>query len=85
MDYLKTLNKELLLRSDWLSQALQNWLEIELGNSPLVYIEDSNDAGLGLRRVAVKKSAFTLKTTRQDTKFREDLLLTLERFSSTAI
>lgn len=85
VDYLKTLNKELLLRSDWLSQALQNWLEIELGNSPLVYIEDSNDLGLGLRRVAVKKSAFTLKTTRQDTKFREDLLLTLERFSSTAI
>jgi len=85
VDYLKTLNKELLLRSDWLSQEVQNWLENELGPSPLVYVEDRDDAGLKLRRVAVKKSAFMLKTTRQDTQFREDLLLEFERFSSTAV
>ena len=85
VDYMKTLNKDLLLRSDWLSQALQNWLENELGPSPLVYIEDRNDTPLSLRRVASKKSSFTLKTTRQDTQFREDLLLVLERFTSTTI
>ena len=85
VDYMKTLNKDLLLRSDWLSQEIQNWLENELGPSPLVYIEDRNDTPLSLRRVASKKSSFTLKTTRQDTQFREDLLLVLERFTSTTI
>ena len=85
VDYLKTLNKDLLLRSDWLSQEIQNWLENELGPSPLVYIEDRDDTPLKLRRVASKKSTFTLKTTRQDTLFREDLTVILERFSSTAV
>jgi hypothetical protein len=82
VDYQKIKNSQLLLRSNWLTQGEQNWLEAEVAVSPLVLIEDVRDPSVGLRRVRSTKSRYVFKTTKQDTKFREDLVVVLERFTS---
>lgn len=85
IDFQKVRQKNLLLRSDYMSEALQNWLENEMGVGALVYIEDDNDTSLGLRRVQTLKTAFKPKTTKQDVIFREDLLIKLEDFTSLSL
>lgn len=82
VDYQKIKNSQLLLRSNWLTQGEQNWLEAEVSVAPLLYIEDARDTSIGLRRVRSTKSNYVLRTTKQDTKFREDLTVVLERFTS---
>lgn len=84
-DYHKRVNKELLLRSNWIKEPVQQWLEKEVSIAPLSYIEDSNDTNLGLRRVAIKKNQFRFKTTKQDTQFREDLTLIIDTHTSMSL
>ena len=85
IDYQKIARSELLVRSDWLTEAEQRFLEKELGFSPLVLMEDDLDPVLGLRRVALNKRGYALKRTKQDVKFKEEILLDLGRFTSTGI
>lgn len=85
LDYQKRNKKELLLRSNWLTESIQNWLEAEVGLSPFTFIEDSDDANLGLRRVAISKNRFIIKTTKQNTQFREDLTLIIDTHTSMSL
>lgn len=85
IDYRKNLKKELLLRSNWLTEGVQNWLDSETAVSPFVFVEDADDPNLGLRRVGTLKSRFVPKTIKQDTQFREEIRLKLERFTSMSL
>ena len=85
IDFQKTAEIELKLRADWLSEGEQNWLSQELTLSPIVYIEDPEEAGLGLVRVGLKKSTYRLQTTKQHMLFRQDIDLVIESFTSMSV
>lgn len=85
LDYRKRLTRKMLLRSNWLKEDVQHWLEEMVSLSPYTFIEDADDANVGLRRVAVEKNQFTFKTFKQNKLFREDLSIILDSHNSTTL
>lgn len=85
MDYRKRAERKMLLRSNWMSQAVQKWHELNISLAPLAYIEDSDDPNLGLRRVSTDKQNFAYKTTKQNILFREDLTIILDSHNSVTL
>lgn len=74
IDYLKQFNKELELTSDWMLEAVQNWLSYSLYTSPFVRIEEN----LELYRCKVTNSSFDKKIQETDTLFQEVVMIELE-------
>ena len=62
--FAKTKTEQLILNSDWISEAVQNWLVESLYDSPLVYLERDN--GTAFEPVKVTNSSYTLKNRRRD-------------------
>jgi len=73
--YAKTKSKQLILNSDWISEAIQNWLVDSLFDSPLVYLEVNN--GTDFEPVKVTNNNYQLKTRRRDGLIQEQI--TIER------
>lgn len=73
--YAKTKSKQLILNSDWISEAIQNWLVDSLFDSPLVYLEVNN--GTDFEPVKVTNNSYQLKTRRRDGLIQEQI--TIER------
>jgi len=73
--YAKTKSKQLILNSDWISEAVQNWLVDSLFDSPLVYLEQNNSTEF--EPVKVTNSSYQLKTRRRDGLIQEQI--TIER------
>ena len=73
--YAKTKSKQLIVNSDWISEAVQNWLVESLFDSPLVYLEQNN--GTEFEPVKVTNSSYQLKTRRRDGLIQEQI--TIER------
>jgi len=73
--YAKTKSKQLILNSDWISEAIQNWLVESLFDSPLVYLEVNN--GTDFEPVKVTNNTYQLKTRRRDGLIQEQI--TIER------
>ena len=82
IDYRKRSNKNLLIRSNWLSEEIQQWLEYYVSMSPLSFIEDTDDVNLGLRRISISKSQFLFKTIKENTLFKEELTIVLDSHNS---
>ena len=73
--YAKTKSKQLILNSDWISEAVQNWLVESLFDSPFVYLEQNNSTEF--EPVKVTNSSYQLKTRRRDGLIQEQI--TIER------
>ena len=73
--YAKTKSKQLILNSDWISEAVQNWLVESLFDSPLVYLDQNNSTEF--EPVKVTNSSYQLKTRRRDGLIQEQI--TIER------
>jgi hypothetical protein len=73
--YAKTKSKQLILNSDWISEAVQNWLVDSLFDSPLVYLEQNNSTEF--EPVKVTNSSYQLKNRRRDGLIQEQI--TIER------
>lgn len=73
--FAKTKTEQLILNSDWISEAVQNWLVESLFDSPLVYLEQNN--GTEFEPVKVTNSNYQLKTRRRDGLMQEQV--TIER------
>jgi hypothetical protein len=69
--YAKTKSKQLILNSDWISEAVQNWLVDSLFDSPLVYLEQNNSTEF--EPVKVTNSSYQLKTRRRDGLIQEQI------------
>lgn len=75
INFAKTKTEQLILNSDWISEAVQNWLVESLFDSPLVYLEQNN--GTEFEPVKVTNSNYQLKTRRRDGLIQEQV--TIER------
>lgn len=73
VNYAKTKSKQLILNSDWMSQAVQNWLVESLFDSPLVYLEQNNSTEF--EPVKVTNTNYQLKTRRRDGLIQEQITI----------
>jgi hypothetical protein len=71
--FAKTKSKQLVLNSDWISEAVQNWLVESLFDSPLVYLEQNN--GTEFEPVKVTNTSYQLKTRRRDGLMQEQITI----------
>jgi len=78
VDYLKTYKKELELTSDWMLEAVQNWLSKSLYTSPFVRIQENSD----LYRCKVTNASFDKKIQENDLLFQEMVKIELENDNS---
>lgn len=78
IDYLKQFSKSLELTSDWMLEAVQNWLSYSLYTSPFVRIEENFD----LFRCKVTNASFDKKIQETDTVFQEVVTIELENDNS---
>ena len=78
IDYLKSFNKELELTSDWITQAVQNWLSNSLYTSPVINIEENAT----LYRCKVTNRSFEKKIQETDALFQEVAKIELENDNS---
>lgn len=63
---------KLLINSDWMKEAVQNWLVRELFESPVVYIQQSDGS---VELVNVTNANYLLKQRRKDGLIQEQILL----------
>jgi hypothetical protein len=63
---------KLLINSEWMKEAVQNWLVRELFESPVVYIQQSNGS---VDLVNVTNANYLLKQRRKDGLIQEQILL----------
>jgi hypothetical protein len=63
---------KLLINSDWMKEAVQNWLVRELFESPVVYIQQSDGS---VELVNVTNANYILKQRRKDGLIQEQILL----------
>lgn len=82
LDFQKTADISLMIRSNWLTEGEQNWLDRELSLSPLVLMEDPDEPGIGLIRVKLRKSNYEIKRKLQIPLFRDTFTVDLEAFTS---
>jgi hypothetical protein len=71
--FAKTKSKQLVLNSDWISEAVQNWLVESLFDSPLVYLEQNN--GTEFEPVKVTNTSYQLKTRKRDGLMQEQITI----------
>lgn len=83
IDYSKTIERELKCVTDWLPQAVQNWIIYNFIASPAVWEEDPTDASL-IRR-AVKNRTIEEKTTENDVIFLEEIMVKLPTYKSATL
>ena len=70
--YHKLAVDKLLINSDWMKEAVQNWLVRELFESPVVYIQQSDGS---VELVNVTNANYLLKQRRKDGLIQEQILL----------
>ena len=78
IDYLKQFSKELEVTSDWMLQAVQNWLSKSLYTSPIVFLEQNEE----LYRCKVTNTSFDKKIQETDMVFQEVVTIQLESDNS---
>lgn len=83
IDYAKTAELSLMCTSDWLSQAVQNYLQLNMKASPLIYQEDPDNSLMIRRRVRSKKLEW--KIAENDMLFLETIEITLPSYYSAVI
>jgi len=83
IDYSKTIEREMKCVTDWLPQAVQNWIIYNFIASPAVWEEDGTDASL-IRR-AVKNRTIEEKTTENDIIFLEEIMVKLPTYKSAVL
>ena len=81
IDYAKSIDRKMVCVSDWLSEALQNWIIYNLYGSPLVYEESG---ALLIRRKCTNKT-IDEKIQENDMLFLEQLTLMLPTHNSMVI
>lgn len=83
IDYAKSVDLKLICVSDWLTQAVQNWLAFEIKSSPLVYIEEPSDNSLERRKVMSR--TIDWKIQENDVIFLEQVEIMLPSYNSAVI
>jgi hypothetical protein len=58
VDHAKHITRKMVITSDFLSEAVQNYLALNLLGSPLIYLQDPLISGAPLQRRRIKNPAF---------------------------